>query len=132
MHHKVNMLILLIIYPNRAILRRGKNLIILLSFLVFMFSSPIKKIMKNYYNNISLPWVLAFVLPEQLFCLSHHKTRWTMLVDNVSLEICLLGTSNSMVTLTFCPWCTLKWSRNKFNNQSHILQGLGTVSWSMM
>ena len=37
----------------------------------------------------------AFLLPL------HYKTRWTMLVDNVGLTICLLGTSNSMVTLTF-------------------------------
>ena len=71
--------------------------------LVFIFSSPIKlfckKSLKNYDNNISLPWGL-FVL-EHIFCHSHHKTCWTMLVDNVDLNICLLGTSNFMVTLIF-------------------------------
>ena len=38
---------------------------------------------------------------QHLFCLSHRQTRWTMLVDNVGLQIWLLGTSNSMTTLTF-------------------------------
>ena len=37
-------------------------------------------------------------LPTHLLCLSHHKTPWTMLVDNVGLKICPLGTSNSR------PW----------------------------
>ena len=44
-------------------------------------------------------------LPEHLFCLSHRKTRWTMSMDNVGLETCLLGTSNSMATLIFLPCC---------------------------
>ena len=30
-----------------------------------------------------------------------------MLVDNVGRKICLLGDSNSMVTLTVFPWCKL-------------------------
>ena len=64
-------------------------------------------------------------LPEHLFCFSHCKNRWTMLVDNVGLIICLLGTSNSMITMTFLPWCKLKWSQDEFNSQSQILQGLG-------
>ena len=40
-------------------------------------------------------------LIEHFFCLFHHKTRWTMLVDNVGLKICMLGTLDSVVTLTF-------------------------------
>ena len=40
-------------------------------------------------------------LHEHLFCLSHCKTCWIMLEDNVGLEICLLGTLNSVITLTF-------------------------------
>ena len=40
-------------------------------------------------------------LLEHLFYLSHRKTRWTMSINNVGLKICLLRTSNSMVTLTF-------------------------------
>jgi hypothetical protein len=67
-------------------------------------------------------------LLEHLFCLSHHKTHWTMSVDNVGLRKYLLGNSNFMVTLIFFPWCRLKWSRNEFNSQSQILQGLGTTS----
>ena len=45
----------------------------------------------------------CFIMIEHLFCLSHRKAHWTMLVDNVGLKICLLGTSNSMVTLAFFP-----------------------------
>lgn len=37
-----------------------------------------------------------------------------------------------MVTLTFFPSCKPKWSRDKFNIQSQILEGLGATSWSMM
>ena len=42
---------------------------------------------------------------EHLFCLSHQKTWWTVSMDNVILKICLLGTSNFMVTVPFFPWC---------------------------
>ena len=69
----------------------------------------------------------CFSLVEHLFCLSHCKTYWTMSVDNVSLKICLLGTSNSMIPLTFFPRCKPKWSGDKFNNQSHALQVLGRL-----
>ena len=58
------------------------------------------------------------------FVTPHYKTQCTMLVDNVSLKICLLGTLNSKFALTFFPWYKLKWSRDKFNNQSHISHGL--------
>ena len=50
------------------------------SCLVFIFSSPIPFI-KKYFNNISPPWALSFFL----FCLSLHKTRWTMSMVNVGL-----------------------------------------------
>jgi hypothetical protein len=71
-------------------------------------------------------------LPEHLFCLSHPKTHWPMSMDNVGLQICFSGTWNSMITLTFFPWCEPKWCRDKVNNQSQILHGLGTTSWSMV
>jgi hypothetical protein len=45
-------------------------------------------------------------------------------VDNVGL----LGTSNSVVTLAFISWCDPKWFQDEFNNQSQILQDLGTTS----
>ena len=50
--------------------------------------SPIRPCL-FFYHNISFAWV------------SYHKIRWAMSMDNVSLEICFLGTSNSMVILTF-------------------------------
>ena len=68
-------------------------------------------------------------LLEHLFCLSHRETRWIMSVDNVGLKICLMGTSNSMITLTCLPWCKLMWFGDEFNIQSQVLQGLGTTSW---
>jgi hypothetical protein len=71
-------------------------------------------------------------LLEHLFCLPHRKIRWTTSVNNVGIKICLLGTSNSMVTLTFSPWCKPKWYWEEFNCQSHILQGLWTTSWSIV
>jgi hypothetical protein len=61
-------------------------------------------------------------LLDHLFCLSHRKTHWTMSVDYVGLQICLLGTSTSMVTLTFFLWCKPKWSRdNSTTNQSSYM-----------
>ena len=95
---------------------------------------PNKNFKKVYYNNISLPWTLAsfFFLLEHLFCLSQRKTCQTMSMNNVGLKLCLLGTLNSIITLTFFPWCKLKWSWDELNNQLHILKGLGTTSWSMM
>ena len=71
-------------------------------------------------------------LLKHLFYLSHCKTRSTMSVDNVGLKTCLLGTSNSMVTLTCFPRYKPTWSRDEFNIQSHILQGRGMTSWSMV
>lgn len=35
---------------------------------------------------------------ENLFCLSHCKTHWTMTMNNIDLKIGLLGTLSSMVT----------------------------------
>ena len=34
---------------------------------------------------------LSLLLSEHLFCLSHHKFRWTMSVNNVGLQIYILG-----------------------------------------
>ena len=80
---------------------RTLSLTILLSSLVFHFSSPKKNSLEIYYDNFSMPCMgPCLFLLENLFCLSHRKTHWTMFVDNVGLRICLLGTLNSMVTLT--------------------------------
>ena len=64
----------------------------------------------------------CYFLSKHLFCLSHRKAGWTMLVDNVGLRTCFLGTLNLMIILAFFPWCERKWSRDEFNNQSQILQ----------
>ena len=112
---------------------KRKSLTILLSSLVIFclhLLFPKNNSLINYYEIISMtcPPLPSFFCV--LFCFSHRKTRWTMSLDNIGLKICLMGTLNSMVTLTFCPWCKLKWSRDEFHNQLQILQSLGTTSWS--
>ena len=93
---------------------------------------------KLFHKNLNLTTFLYhgpmpfFILLNHLFCLSHRKTHWTLSVDNVGLKTCLSGTLNSMVSLTYFPWCNPKWSRYEFNNQLHILQCLGTTSRSMV
>ena len=67
---------------------------------------------ENVWGSLSLslcmiPWHLQ---RENLFCLSHCKTCWTMTMINVGLKIDLLGTSSSMVTLTFIYFCSVNWS----------------------
>ena len=121
---KMNVLHFCNICPSREILKkRRSSLTILLSSHVFVFLFP-KKSLINHYNNISLPCPCLF-LPLHIFCLSHRKTRWTVSLDNVSLQICLLETSNFMITPTFISWCKPKSSRSEFNNQSQTLHGLG-------
>jgi hypothetical protein len=44
---------------------------------------------------------LTFVTRENLFYLSQRKTRWTMTMENLGLKIGHLGTSSSMIILTF-------------------------------
>jgi hypothetical protein len=65
---------------------KGKNS----SFIIFCFLFPIKISFIIYYTNILIPWALCLCLPYHLFCLSHRKICWIMLVDNVGLKICLL------------------------------------------
>ena len=66
-------------------------------------------------------------LHEHLFCLSHRKTRWIMLVDNVGLEICILGTSNYMVTLTFFSWCKPSGLGTKSTTNHKFYKALGRL-----
>jgi hypothetical protein len=97
MHKRANMLIFQI-YVQKGQFNKRK-----FKFdhvLVFIFSSPNKKSLKTYYYNSSRHGAFVFFLLEHLFCLSQCKTRWTMSMDNAGLEICLLGTSIAMVTLT--------------------------------
>jgi hypothetical protein len=69
----------------------------------FFNSCPTRAVLmmkkKPPFITISLCMGLCLFLPEHLFCFSHRKICWTMSVNNVGL--CLLGTLNSMVALTF-------------------------------
>ena len=123
------------ICPNRTYSKKIEKLQVwpfFLSSLVFIFSSyppPNKYIIITIFPcHGSLP----FFDHSTSIAYSHRKTLWTMSVDNVGLKICLLETLNSMVTLTLFPWCKPRWSRDKFNTQSQILQGLRRTSWSML
>ena len=102
---------------------------IFLSSSVFFLGKKINNnLLEQYFFAIG-PWILIL---KCLFCLFHGKTRWTTSMDDVGLNIRLLGTSNPMATLTFFFGCKPKWSWDEFNNQSHILQGLAMTSWSML
>jgi hypothetical protein len=114
--------------PKRVVLKKKKkSLTILVSSLIVAFYSSQQNSLKNHFNGISMSWAPSFILLEHIFCLSHHKTRWTMLEDNVGLKICLLGTSNFMVTLTFFPWCKLKWSRMSSTTHHLFHKALGRL-----
>ena len=65
---------------------------------------------------VQLPW------PSVL-----RKSTYKVLVDNVGLNLCLLGTSNFMVTMTFSSLVQLQWSQDEFNNQSQIYKTLGRL-----
>ena len=90
------------ICPGREVLKNNLSLTILLSCIVFIFSFPKNISLKFYFDNIFLSWApIYFFLLEHLFYVSHCKTHWTMLMDNIGLKLCLLGTSNYMVIMTF-------------------------------
>jgi hypothetical protein len=99
----MNVLIFLIYAQNGKFQKEKEkeSLTLLCPSLVFIFTSPKKNSLKKYYNNITLPLGPYLFQLENLFCLSHRKIHWTMSVGNVGLKICLLETSNFMVTLTF-------------------------------
>ena len=89
----------------------------MISFLFYLTTITFgKNKFKKWHFSSMFPWLLQ---QENLFCISHHKTNWTIIADNICLNISLLGTSCSMLTLVlFFPWCRLRWSWDKFNNQS--------------
>ena len=89
----------------------------MISFLFYLTTITFgKNKFKKWHFSSMFPWLLQ---QENLFCISHHKTNWTIIADNICLIISLLGTSCSMLTLVlFFPWCRLRWSWDKFNNQS--------------
>ena len=95
-------------YVSRKVILKNSSLIIFLSSQVFIFSFQILFIKENIITIFLCHGSLPFS-SDHLFCLSHRKMHWTMSVDNVGPKICLLGTSNSMVTLTiFFFLCKLK------------------------
>jgi hypothetical protein len=49
-----------LIYTQKGNFEKTSSLTILLSSLVFIFSSPNKNSLKMYYNNIFLPWAPTF------------------------------------------------------------------------
>ena len=100
------------IYIQKKHLWEGKKLsaTILMSSLVFVFSLP-----KEFHQKIVI---------TSFLCHSHNKTRWTMSVNNVGFKLCLLGTSNFMITLTFFPWCKPKWSRTTSTTTHKIYRTL--------
>ena len=98
--------------------------------LVFIFSSPPKKIHENFITTIFLCHSPCLFLPENLFCLSHGKTRRTMSMNNVVHKICLSGTSNFMLTWAFFSLGVHRSGSGTSSTANHrILQGRGTTSW---
>jgi hypothetical protein len=95
--------------------------------LVFIFSSPKTSFLTNLLEQHLFAMGPCLFLPEHLICLYHHKTHRTMSVDNVGLTICLLETSNSIITRTFFPWFKVKWSQDEFNIQSQFYKVLGRL-----
>jgi len=131
---KVNVLIFLNICSKGHFWKKNKksSLIILLSSLVFIFFSQQKKSLNFYFNNISLPWTLAFILLKHLFCFSHRKTYWIMSMDYVGLKYVFWRPQSPWSLWRFFLLCKPKWSQDEFNSQWQILQGLETTSWSMV
>ena len=129
MHQKVDVLIFYDICPKREVLR-----IFFMFDLLPFFPQNYKKSLAIvflwiYKMTFPCPSSLTFVAREPLLPLPLQNP---LEHDNkeCSLKINMLGTSSSRVTLTFFSWCKLKWSWNKFNNQSHILEEQRTTSHS--
>jgi len=128
---KVNVFIYFKIYAQKGSFEKSLSLIILLS-------APSLSLKYIFHLDVLLQCDFFLMCPclfllEHFFCLFHYKTCWVMSLNKLGLEICLLGTSNSMVSLTFFfSWCKPKWFREEVNNQSKFLQDLGMTSWSMV
>ena len=131
MHQKVNVLIFLI-YAQKGQFRKK------LKFDHFLVSSclhllfPQEKIIKNCSNNISLTWALVFYYLSTSIASRTAKPVGPCQWIYVGLKRCLSGTSNSMVNMTYFPWCRPKWYRDEFNIQSQTLQDLGITLCSMV
>ena len=104
MHPKSECVVFLNICPKRVVLYIyiyiPSILTILMSSLVFIFFSQKQLLIKKSLKECFSAMGPCLFLSKHFFCLSHRKNHWTMLVDNVGLIIHLLGTLNSVVTLT--------------------------------
>ena len=130
MHQKVNVLILLIHVQKWLFWKKKKkkNRVFPFSCLHLLFP-PKKKIHENFITTIFLCHSPCLFLPENLFCLSHGKTRRTMSMNNVGHKICLFGTSNFMVTRAFFSLGVHRSGSGTSSTANHkILQGHGTIS----
>ena len=112
---KVNVLISMC--PKREVLR---NILIgpVLCLLLSSSSLPPKKSLKNYYKkHFSAMGPCLFPTRAPLLPLPL-QNRWTLLVDNVGLKICLLKNSNSMELTFFLmlvkPITYFKWPWDDF------------------
>ena len=99
------------ICPTKAILKNQIKSNQSWPFSCLHFSPLLKNIIKKSLHHHFSAIGPYLILPNHLFCLSHHKTHWAMSVNSVGLKICLLGTSNPMVTLTFFSWCKPRFER---------------------
>jgi hypothetical protein len=120
------------------LLKGGKKsgLTILLSSLVFVFSPLTKKNNDNNNYNFTISIIpchgpLLFWYESTFLPLPHQNP-----LDHVSGSCTPLNMSFGDLELyghsNISCRCKPKWSWDKFNNQSHILQCLGMKSWSMV
>jgi hypothetical protein len=106
---------------------KDSSLTILLSFLVFIFSSAIF----FYYNVISLPWALAFPTRAPLLPLPPQKKMvGPCQVSDVGLKKDVSWGPQPLRSLWHIfplPWCKRKRSYDKFNIQSQFHKASGRL-----
>jgi hypothetical protein len=95
MHQKVNVFIILK-YAKKGNFEKNEKMkksffMFLLSSIIFVFSSLYYFIIFQFFELYFSIMAPCLVLQKHLFCLSHRKTHWTMLVDKVSLEYIFWG-----------------------------------------
>ena len=130
MHRKLKVLIFFNTCPEREIVRKKNQFWpFFCLYCLHLLFYPKKWI---NYNNISLPWALAFFYQRTSFASPTAKhvgpCQWIM----QTLKYVFWGPWTPWSLCYFFPWCKLKRSRDEFNNQLHILQSLGMASWSMV
>ena len=91
-----------------------------------------KKSLKSYYSNASLSWAFAFFYHSTSFTSPTAKLVKPCQRMMQALKCVFRGPQIPWSLWHFFPKCKPKWSRDKFNNHSQILQGLGTNSWSLV